>query len=176
LVPEALLVFYAHAFHAHTRGTWTAIECVDMDRDRGAHTPYCAPAQVTVPTIAKWLLVFEDPLDRTIILGQGVPRAWLVHGKEFGVERSPTRWGPVTYTVRSQLDEGRVDAEIVLPPRPGATVRLRLRCPADYVPERAEVLGRSELKAHVDGDMISLPTGALGKVALSVWCTRARLN
>jgi hypothetical protein len=173
LVPEALLVFYAHAFHAHTRGTWTAIECVDMDRDRAAHTPYCAPAQVTVPTIAKWLLVFEDPLDRTIILGQGVPRAWLAHGKEFGVERSPTRWGPVTYMVRSQLDEGRVDAEIVLPPRPGATVRLRLRCPANYVLERAEVLGRSELKARVDGDMISLPTGALGKVALSVWCAKA---
>ena len=38
LVPEALLVFYAHAFHAHTRGTWTAIECVDMDR--GSCGPY----------------------------------------------------------------------------------------------------------------------------------------
>jgi len=66
-----------------------------MDRDRGAHNPYCVPAQMTVPTIAKWLLVFEDPLDGTITLGQGVPRVWLHDGKEVGVERGPTRWGPV---------------------------------------------------------------------------------
>ena len=39
MIPEALLTFYAQALHAHTRGTWTAIECVDMDRARGAHSP-----------------------------------------------------------------------------------------------------------------------------------------
>jgi hypothetical protein len=172
LVPEALLVFYAHAFHAHTRGTWTAIECVDMDRDRASHTPYCAPAQVTVPTIAKWLLVFEDPLDRTIILGQGAPRAWLEHGKAFGVERCPTRWGPITYSVQSRLDEGWVDAEIVLPPRPGATLRLRLRFPGDYVAERAELLGASDFEVRVGPDIVNLPAGAQGRVSLRVWCTK----
>ena len=31
MIPEALLTFYAQALHAHSRGTWTAIECVDMD-------------------------------------------------------------------------------------------------------------------------------------------------
>jgi hypothetical protein len=172
LVPEALLVFYAHAFHAHTRGTWTAIECVDMDRDRAAHNPYCVPAQMTVPTIVKWLLVFEDPLDGTITLGQGVPRAWLQDGKEVGVERGPTRWGPVSYAVRSRVNEGRIDADVVLPPRPGATVRLRLRLPGAYVAERVEVIDRDDVKLSLEGDLVRFPRATLGKVALRVWCAR----
>jgi len=173
LVPEALLVFYAHAFHAHTRGTWTAIECVDMDRDRGAHNPYCVPAQMTVPTIAKWLLVFEDPLDGMLTLGQGVPRAWLQDGKDVGVERCPTRWGPVSYAVRSRLTEGQIEADVALPPRPGASVRLRLRLPGAHVAERVEVIERDDVNPSLEGDLISFPKGTLGRVALRVWCARA---
>jgi hypothetical protein len=171
LVPEALLVFYAHAFHAHTRGTWTAIECVDMDRDRAFHSPYCAPAQMTVPTIAKWLLVFEDPLDRVITLARGAPRAWLKDGAEFGVEGAPTRRGPLSYRVRSRISEGKIDAEIDLPPRPGAAVQLRLRCPAGYTPTRVVVLDCDGLEAQLDGDIVLLPPGSVGKLTFEVSCT-----
>lgn len=173
LVPEALLVFYAHAFHAHTRGTWTAIECVDMDRARAAHNPYCAPAQVTVPTIVKWLLVFEDPVDRTLTLAQGAPRAWFEPGKHFGVERSPTRWGPVSYEVVSHLDQGHVDAEVSLPPRPGARVRLRLRLPRGFTAERAEVLGHGAPKVRLDGDLVVFPPHDPANVQLRIWCARS---
>jgi hypothetical protein len=172
LVPEALLVFYAHAFHAHTTGTWTAIECVDMDRARAAHNPYCVPAQMTVPTIAKWLLVFEDPVARTLTLAQGAPRAWLAPGMHFGVERSPTRWGPVTYNVVSRLDEGYVEAKVSLPPRPGATVRLRLRLPSAYRAERAQALDRPDLVVELEGDLVKFPPQALGNVTLRVWCPK----
>jgi hypothetical protein len=125
-----------------------------------------------VPTIAKWLLVFEDPLDRTITLGKGTPRAWLEDGKEFGIERTPTRWGHVTYMVRSRLKESLIDAEITLPPRLGSTVRLRLRCPDNYVPERVENFNRKEFDMSIDGDMICFPKGATGKVNLTVRCAR----
>jgi hypothetical protein len=171
LVPEALLVFYAHAFHAHTRGTWTAIECVDMDRDRAAHTPYCAPAQVTVPTIAKWLLLFEDPVDGAITLGKGAPRAWFESGKVIGVERCPTRWGAVTYTIQARLHEGHIDAEVILPPRPGAAVRMRFRLPYGYELGGVEVFDRPDVNARVEGDLVSFPKGTVGKVRLRVTCT-----
>lgn len=171
LVTDALLVFYAHAFHAHTRGTWTAIECVDMDRDRAFHSPFCAPAQMTVPTIAKWLLVFEDPLDRLITLAKGAPRAWLEDGEHFGVEAAPTRWGPISYHLRSRLAVGKIDLEVSLPPRPGATVHLRLRCPLPCRPESVRVLNRDDLKVALEGDTLRVPTGTTGVLKLEVSCT-----
>jgi len=174
LVPEALLVFYAHAFHAHTRGTWTVRECVDLDRDRGVSTPYCSPAQMTVPTIAKWLLLFEDPIDRNITLGHGVPRAWLEDGKEFGVTGAPTRWGPVSYTIRSHLKDGRIDAQISLPQRHGATVRVRLRCPNEHALQKAEAPDRKDVALQVDGDTVRIPTGTLGTVAVRAWYSTTR--
>ena len=169
MVSEALLVFYAHAFHAHTRGTWTVRECVDLDRDRGVSTPYCSPAQVTVPTIAKWLLLFEDPIDRTITLAQGAPRAWLEDGREFGVEGAPTRWGPVTYSIHSRLTEGRIDGEISLPPRPGAAVRLRLRSPRSHALQKVEVTNRQDMTLRVDNDLVCFPAGASGSVTVRAW-------
>ena len=175
LVPEALLVFYAHAFHAHTRGTWTALECVDMDRDRAAHSAYCAPAQVTIPTIAKWLLVFEEPLDGTVVLAKGTPRAWLADGKGFGVEGCPTRWGPVTYSVSSHLSEGWVEAEISMPPRPGAIVQLRLRLPSGYSAGTVEVLGSPDVTVTLAGEYLNFPRECQGRVTLRIGCT-ARLT
>lgn len=74
LVREFLLLYYAHAFHLHTRGTWTAFECADMDRDRAEHLPYCAPAQLTIPILTKWMLVFEDPATSQAWLAKAVPR------------------------------------------------------------------------------------------------------
>jgi len=89
MIPEALLTFYAQAIHAHSRGTWTAIECVDMDRARGAHSPYCLPSQMTVPIALKWLLVYEDPVTSTLTLGRGIPRDRLGHGQSIGVTDAP---------------------------------------------------------------------------------------
>ena len=99
MAAEALLVLYAQAVHAHTRGTWTAIECVDMDRARGAHSPYCLPAQMTVPIAVKWMLVHEDPSTGVITLGHAAPRERLAHGQAIGVTDAPTRRGKVSFRI-----------------------------------------------------------------------------
>ena len=88
LVREFLLLYYAHAFHMHTRGTWTAFECVDMDRDGAEHLPYCAPAQLTIPILTKWMLVFEDSLAFEVWLAKAVPRRWLADGCRVRVTES----------------------------------------------------------------------------------------
>lgn len=172
LIPEALLVFYAHAFHAHTRGTWTAIECVDMDRDRAQHSPYCLPAQATIPIITKWLLVYEDPVTRVITLARGAPRAWLDDGLGYGVEGAPTRWGAIGFRMQSHLRDGYIDAEIDLPHRPGAEVQLRLRAPDRLVPGRAESLGAEDVAVRLSADTVGLPPGTSGTVRLRIWCGR----
>ncbi len=172
-VPEALLVLYAHAFHAHTAGTWTALECVDMDRARAAHNPYCVPAQLTVPTIAKWLLVFEDPIDRTVTLAQGAPRAWFEHGRHFGVEGAPTRWGRISYHVTSRVDDGYVEADMSLPALRGADLSLRARLPSAYVIGQAEVVGSPGPKLAVDGDVVRIPRDLSGRLKLRILVERA---
>lgn len=167
MVPEALLVFYAQAFHAHSRGTWTAIECVDMDRDRGFHSPYCLPAQMTVPIAAKWLLVFEDPITRGISLAQGTPREWLEDGRDFGIRAAPTRYGRVGFHVRSRLGSGVISAEVSLPDRPGARVRLRLRAPSGYTMVAASATAPEGLSLRVEGEYVLFPASARGRVHLT---------
>jgi len=114
-IDEFLLMYYAHAAHLHTRGTWTAVECADMDRDRAQHWPYCAPAQMTIPLLTKWMLLFEDPLADIVTLAKGTPRAWLESGKRIGVTGAPTRFGPVSYSIISDLAHGAVRADVSLP-------------------------------------------------------------
>jgi hypothetical protein len=129
LIREFLILYYSHAFHLHTRGTFTAFECVDLDRDRAAHLPYCAPAQVTVPTLTKWMLVFEDPLESDLWLAKATPRRWLENGSHVAVDGAPTSRGPVTFEIRSNLDSGIVEATVELPTGHSGETLLRLRVP-----------------------------------------------
>jgi hypothetical protein len=78
----------------------------------------------------------------------------------------------VTYNVVSRLDEGYVEAKVSLPPRPGATVRLRLRLPSAYRAERAQALDRPDLVVELEGDLVKFPPQALGNVTLRVWCPK----
>lgn len=176
MVPEALLTFYAQALHAHTRGTWTAIECVDMDRSRGAHSPYCLPAQMTVPIAAKWLLVYENPVDGSVTLGHGLPRECLENGRTLSVDGAPTRWGNVGYRLQSQLADGGISARITLPERPGATIILRLRAPSGFRLESAETLGANAVTLAIEDDRIVLPRDATGVIELVTKWTGARTD
>jgi hypothetical protein len=127
LVREFLLLFYAHVAHLHTRGTWTAVECSDLDRARGEHWPYCLPAQMTIPLLTKWMLVFEDPITDELWLAKATPRDWLRQGRAIEVAGAPTRWGEVSF--RIEPGEGLVIARLTLPADVPADVWLRLRLP-----------------------------------------------
>lgn len=142
LIREFLLLYYAHASHLHTRGTWSAFECVDMDRDRAAHLPYCAPAQLVVPTLTKWMLVFDDPVVDELWLAKAVPRAWLADGRHLVVTEAPTRWGPVSYEVRSSISSYRVEVDLSLPESREGPVQLRLRAPGGRRLRGVQVNGR----------------------------------
>ena len=61
-IEQFLVFFFAVSAHAQTRGTWTAAECIGgLDRDTEAASGYAAPAQTVVPTLIKWMMLFEDP-------------------------------------------------------------------------------------------------------------------
>lgn len=166
MIPEALLVFYAQAVHAHTRGTWTAIECVDMDRSRGAHNPYCLPSQMTVPIAAKWLLVHEDPLTGTITArSRHSARDRLAQGERIGVTDAPTRRGRIGFSLISRIDDGEIAASVDLAApahRSGCASARRNR---SYC-RSATMDGPERRPLPVEGDVL-LPEGMSGRIDIT---------
>ena len=70
MVDQYLIFAFAMLAQAQTPGTWTAVECMGLDRRApsgslrptggGMGSGYVAPSQALMPTVVKWLLQFED--------------------------------------------------------------------------------------------------------------------
>jgi hypothetical protein len=90
-IRRALLLLYSAVAHQYTRGTWTAPETRDVFTDNSA-APYRTPAQLVVPLLTRWMLVFEDPQSDILWLAKATPRDWLADGQRIKVSNAPTRW------------------------------------------------------------------------------------
>jgi hypothetical protein len=141
-IREYLLCLYSLMAHQYTRGTWTAPETRNLGLGKFA-APYCAPAQMVVPLLTRWMLVFEDPINDELWLGKATPRSWLDEGQTISVRGAPTRGGRVSFEIRSHLQTSRIEAVVELPKeereRP---VRLRLRVPEGHRMRDVLVNGR----------------------------------
>jgi hypothetical protein len=110
-IEEYILFLYAHRYHDHSRGSWTAGEVSGITGDDAL---FCIPAQQTIPLLVRWMLVFEDPDADRLYFGRGLPRAWVAAGKPIGIEQAPTRWGRVDYHLAAGA-ENQKTATIVFP-------------------------------------------------------------
>jgi len=76
------------------------------------------------------LLLNELAGDDTLFIGQAMPRAWLADGQRLRVERAPTHFGPVSFTVESRAAAGEIGVILDAPSRrPPAALLVRLRHP-----------------------------------------------
>jgi hypothetical protein len=110
-IEEYILFLYAHRYHDHSRGSWTAGEVSGITGDGAL---FCIPAQQTIPLLVRWMLVFEGPDEDTLYFGRAVPRDWIASGKAIGIEQAPTRWGRVDFKMVRD-GEHRFVATIALP-------------------------------------------------------------
>jgi hypothetical protein len=122
-IEEYLLFLYAHRYHDHSRGSWTAGEVSGIT---GSGTLFCIPAQQTIPLLMRWLLVFEDPEGDRLYFGRALPRKWLGSGKPVGITQAPTRWGRVDYRL-TQRSPHQFAAAIALPLRGELPKELEVR-------------------------------------------------
>jgi hypothetical protein len=153
-VREYLLMLYALSAHQYTRGSWTAPEtrCIDP---AATSAPYAVPAQLTVPLLLRWLLVFEDPNAQVLWLGRAVPREWLRPGGRVSVRQAPTRWGRVDLEIESAADAGQVGVRVALPgPDVPEQIAVRLRMPGERTVGAVAVAGGDGVSWRMDGETI----------------------
>lgn len=156
-VEEFLLFLYAHRYHGHTRGSWTAGEVTGITGDSAL---YCIPAQQTIPLIARWMLVLEDSDEDRLHLAKGVPRQWVTSGKKISVEQAPTRWGRVSFTLQAKPETGAVVGQVDFAgAKAPAEVHFKLRVPAETRLRSVTVNGRAATLAGPHGDTVVIATG-----------------
>jgi len=162
-IQEFLLLYYALMSHCHTRGTWTAFEFGILDEAGGKiFAPYCVPAQVTIPLLTKWMLVFEDPNLPILRLGQAIPRTWLENNKKIIVCNAPSRWGNISYEINSKINEGKIFVNIKLPKIDSAAeVILFLRVPQRHWIRKVLVNDENWPDYSSDKEIIHLPARLL---------------
>jgi hypothetical protein len=111
-IEEYILFLYAHRYHDHTRGSWTAGEVSGIT---GGGAIFCIPAQQTIPLLMRWMLVFEDSDTDTLHLGRAIPRDWIATGKPIAITQAPTRYGRVSYRLETR-ESSSLAATVTLSP------------------------------------------------------------
>ena len=157
-IEEFLLFLYSHRYHDHTRGSWTAGEVAGIDGDNAL---FCIPAQLTIPILMRWMLVLEDSDEDRLYFGKGLPREWVISGKEIRIERAPTRWGRVSMKIIADATTKNIHAEVDLE-RPGSPkeIQLKLRLPKQYALRKPIVNGRPAAIGGLHNDNVIVQTGS----------------
>lgn len=170
MIDEFLMSYFALMAHCYTRGTWTAFECCDLDRERANHTPYAAPAQLAAVPMTKWMLVFDNPADDRLWLAKATPREWLEDGKRIAVTNAPTRFGTVSYCLESHIGQGFVVGTVTHTQHASNTpaeLLLRIRLPRGVVITDVQIDGTpASLQAATQA--IVLPQGGSHSIRILV--------
>ena len=140
-IEEYILFLYAHRYHDHSRGSWTAGEVAGIT---GGGALFCIPAQQTIPLLVRWMLVFEDSEKDQLHFGRAIPRDWIAARKLIAIERAPTRYGRVSYKLET-CGDGTLVATVSLPPagRLPRELHVTFRAPAGKTTASVTVNGKS---------------------------------
>ncbi len=155
-IEEYLLFLYAHRYHNHTRGSWVSAETCGITGDNPL---FVIPAQQTIPLMVRWMLVLEDSDEDRLYLGKGLPRDWVGSGKLIKIERAPTRWGRVNFSLQAQPGKKAVVSRVELA-RAGAPreLQVKFRLPAGQTLKGATVNGRPAQFSGLPGDTVAFET------------------
>ncbi len=137
-IEEFLLFLYAHRYHDHSRGSWTAGEVAGIT---GSTALFCIPAQQTIPLLVRWMLVLEDSDVDRLYLAKGLPREWVTSGKEIRIEKAPTRWGRVSFHMIADAPN-QVTAKVHFDSGAPKEVHCKLRLPRTKRLQSATVNGQ----------------------------------
>jgi hypothetical protein len=133
----------------------------ELGYPRGDHFKSSDEAQSTY-----WLrLMFvNDEQGPDLYLGQAIPRYWLAHGNQIGIQRAATHFGPLSLHYDSQAANGTIRVILDPPTRnQPQTIYLRLRHPQAKPLQSVLVNGQAHDKFERDKEWIILPGTLQGR-------------
>jgi hypothetical protein len=151
-VDRALVTFYGKLAQGLTPDTFIGGEASGLEpldrHGRGMYLPPNSAGNGLFLWTLRNLLVQDWDLDDdgkpdTLRLLFATPRPWMDQGKVIQVHGAPTAFGPLSLEVRSRLEQGEIDVQAILPPRPAKRILLRARVPAGWAATAASVGDRS---------------------------------
>ncbi len=151
-IDEYLLFMYAHRHHAHTPGSWTAGEVTDIS---GGMPLFCMPAQLTIPLLLRWTLVFDQ--DEHLYLGRALPHAWLLSGDEVSCKEMPTAWGKTAFSLRFDKEKGQLLGQVTLPSGSPKATLLTLRLPKGKRWSKVRIAGNVVAASGPNQDRFEVP-------------------
>jgi hypothetical protein len=125
-VDRALVSLYGMLAQGFTRNTFICGEGASLKpldaRGRLFSLPPNSAANSHFLSMLRYALIQDldnddDGRPETLRLAFATPKRWLEDGKKFKVERAPTTFGPVSFSMESKLNHGEVVADIQLPQR-----------------------------------------------------------
>ena len=101
--------------------------------------------------------VDEQGIPEELLLAHFTPRGWLEDGKEIRVKEAPTPFGKVSFTIKSNLIQNKIEADIQPPKRqPPRKLFLRLRTPGKRKIRKVLLNGKAYDKFNVSEETIDL--------------------
>ncbi len=158
---RALVSFYGMLAQGFTRDTFIAGEGGSLTPlDERGRLFYCPPnsaGNAHFLAMLRHLLVQDWDLDDdgkpdTLRLGFATPKRWLEDGREIKVERAPTAFGEVSFSLQSHLSTGEVTVRYTPPPRAPRQALLRVRVPDGWSVSSAKA-GARDLKPDALGTL-----------------------
>lgn len=152
-VDRVLLGLYGSLAYGMGRETYCGVEVTYLQT--GEPTPtmphlYSGTQQLR---LLRMMLLREE--GDNLLIGQAIPRAWMVDGKRVEVRNAATRFGPASCVIESAVGDGHIDATIEPPSRRApAQIQIRLRHP-DGKPI-AEAVVNGEPTWAVQGDVVTV--------------------
>ena len=128
--------------------------------------PDCGTAGWFVLNFRNMLLTEDEDI---LWIAKGTPRAWLDQGKKISVTDAPTAFGDLSYSILSDVDNGRITVEIDVPSREEiGQINLRLRHPdAATIKSVTITSGTGTATIAEDGETVII-TGAEGQISIDV--------
>jgi hypothetical protein len=142
---QLVLSLYGHLAAAMTRDTFVGGEAASLSPIgrayyRSMYLPPNSVANAAWLETLRLLVVDELPDASGLQLAYATPRAWLAPGKRITVDRLPTGFGPLSYTLVSRARS--LSATIDVPRIAGHSLSLRLRLPGAARISSVTVAGR----------------------------------
>jgi hypothetical protein len=114
--------------------------------------------------------VFDDPQSDILWLAKATPRDWLADGQQIKVSNARTRWGTVSYSLRSHLRQRTIEAHVTLPASPfPVAIRIRLRTPDGYRIQHVTLNNKPYPDFDPHLETITMPAASAGTLDLRAY-------